>query len=237
MKKNTIALIFLLFCNKALAFDIVSDPTHMAQTIAGWGAQAADMASQLNQLKQQYQQMQQQYQSITGSRGMGTIMNNPALRSYLPDNWKGVYDSVKSGGYSGLSGTGQSVYNANKIYDSCGYMTTTDQRIACEARAVKPSQDKGFAMDAYDTANSRINQIDQLMEQINQTHDPKDIAELQARIGAEQANIQNEQTKLQLYSMVAAADEKVQAQQQREIQARTWSAKKGITVQPLTFGN
>ena len=75
------------------------------------------------------------------------------------------------------------------------------------------------------------------MYEINQTQDPKAIAELQGRIAVEQANIQNEQTKLQLYEMVAAAEEKVQAQRQREIQARTWNAKKGIAVQPLTFGD
>lgn len=234
--KRITAIIISLFCGNTFAIDIVSDPTHMAETIAGWSAQAADMKQQYDQLQQQTQQMQQQYQSITGSRGLGTIMNNPALRNYLPDDWKGVYDKVKQGGYSGLSGTAQGIYNQNKIFDSCANLTD-EQRTACEASAVKGSQDKGFALDAYDAANGRMGQIDQLMGQINQTQDPKAIAELQARMAAEQANIQNEQTKLQLYSMVAAAEEKVQAQRQREIQAKTWAAEKGITLKPLTFGN
>lgn len=198
------------------------------ETIAKWKMQYDQMISQIDQAKQQYD-------SLTGSRGLGNIMNDPALRDYLPADWQGVYDNVRNGGYNGLSGRGASVYNANKIFDSCAYMTIADQRTACEARAVKASQDKGFALDAYDAAKSRINQIDQLMGKINQTQDPKAIAELQGRIAAEQANIQNEQTKLQLYAMVAAAEEKVQAQRQREIQARTWNAKKGIAAQPLTF--
>lgn len=100
---------------------------------------------------------------------------------------------------------------------------------------MKASQDKGFALDAYDKAKSRITQIDQLMAKINDTTDPKAIAELQGRIAAEQANIQNEQTKLQLYAMVAAAEDRVQQQRQREIQAKTWAAQKGIQVQPVTF--
>ena len=184
----------------------------------------------------QIEQAREQYESMTGSRGLGTIMNNPALREYLPTDWQGVYDSVKTGGYSGLSGRGQSVYDANKIFDSCLSVTFGEQRTACEARAVKASQDKGFALDAYDKARSRINQIDQLMTEINNTSDPKSIAELQARIAAEQANIQNEQTKLQLYGMIAAAEDKVQAQRQREIQAKTWSAKNPVQLQPLSFG-
>lgn len=202
--------------------------TNQIETIAKWKMQYDQMISQIEQAKQQYE-------SLTGSRGLGNIMNNPALRDYLPADWQGVYDSVRSGGYAGLSGRGQSVYNANKIFDSCAYMTIADQRTACEARAVKASQDKGFALDAYDAAKSRITQIDQLMAKINDTQDPKAIAELQGRIAAEQANIQNEQTKLQLYAMVAAAEEKVQAQRQREIQARTWNAKKGIAVKALSF--
>lgn len=226
----------LLFCGNAFAIDIVSDPTHMAETIAGWSAQAADMKQQYDQLQQQTQQMQQQYQSLTGSRGLGSIMNNPALRNYLPDDWKGVYDSVKRGGYSGLSGTAQGIYNQNKVFDSCANLTD-DQRTACEASAVKPSQDKGFALDAYDAANSRIGQIDQLMGQINQTQDPKAIAELQARMAAEQANIQNEQTKLQLYSMVAAAEEKVQAQRRHEIDAKASARRGWIQPNAVMFNN
>lgn len=231
----------LLFFGNAFAFDIVSDPTHMAQTAAGWAAQAADMkkeygqmVEQFQELQQQTQQLQQQYQSITGSRGLGSIMNNPELRNYLPDDWKQVYDNVKSGGYSGLTGTAQSIFNQNKIFDGCANLIG-DERTACEARAVKPSQDKGLALDAYEAAQSRMTQIDDLMGQINQTQDPKAIAELQARIAAEQANIQNEHTKLQLYSMVAAAEEKVQEQRQHEINAkalarRGWLQPKAITI-------
>lgn len=192
---------------------------NQVETMAKWAAQYQQMVSQIDQAKQQYQ-------SLTGSRGLGNIMNNPALRDYLPADWQGVYDSVRSGGYSGLSGRGQSVYNANKVFDSCAYITVADQRTACEAHAVKASQDKGFALDAYDAAKSRINQIDQLMSQINATQDPKAIAELQGRIAAEQANIQNEQTKLQLYAMVAAAEDKVQAQRQHELNAKA-NARRG----------
>ncbi|RYF39872.1 MAG: P-type DNA transfer protein VirB5, partial [Cytophagaceae bacterium] len=59
--------------------------------------------------------------------------------------------------------------------------------------------------------------------------------ELQGRIAAEQAMIQNEQTKLQLYQMVAQAEDKIQQQQKRERQAKTWAAEGGIQATPLTF--
>ena len=183
------------------------------ETIAKWKMQYDQMTSQINQMKQQYE-------SLTGSRNLGQILNNAALRDYLPNDWQGVYDAVKSGGYSGLSGRAQSIYEANKAFDACMVFKLVDQRTACEAQAVKGAQDKAFALDAYDKAKSRLIQIDQLMAKINDTPDPKAIAELQGRIAAEQAMIQNEQTKLQMYQMVAAAEDRLQEQRQRELNAK-----------------
>ncbi|MBV6795326.1 P-type DNA transfer protein VirB5 [Xanthomonas euvesicatoria] len=183
------------------------------ETIAKWKMQYDQMTSQINQMKQQYE-------SLTGSRNPGQILNNAALRDYLPNDWQGVYDAVKSGGYSGLSGRALSIYEGNKAFDACAHFKVADQRTACEAQAVKGAQDKAFALDAYDKAKSRLTQIDQLMAKINDTPDPKAIAELQGRIAAEQAMIQNEQTKLQMYQMVAAAEDRLQEQRQRELNAK-----------------
>lgn len=238
MKKLTISLILaggLSLSSAAFAQIPVTDGASIAQsvvqqveTIAKWKLQYDQMMSQIDQAKQQYD-------SLTGSRGLGNVMNDPALRDYLPGDWQGVYDSVKTGGYSGLSGTGKTVYDANKIYDLCAKLLPDNERTVCEAQAVKGSQDKGFALDAYNAAKSRINQIDQLMSSINQTQDPKAIAELQGRIAAEQANIQNEQTKLQMYSMVAAAEDRLQQQRQREINAQILDKREYKTRAPVNF--
>ncbi len=79
--------------------------------------------------------MKQQYESLTGSRNLGQILNNAALRDYLPNDWQGVYDAVKSGGYSGLSGRALSIYEGNKAFDACAHFKVADQRTACEAQA------------------------------------------------------------------------------------------------------
>lgn len=192
---------------------IAKSVENQIETMAKWKMQYDQMVSQIDQMKQQYA-------AVTGARGMGELFNNPQLRDYLPQDWQGVYDSVKSGGYEGLSGRAESIYNENKVYDACTGFASAQQRTNCEARAVKGAQDKAFALDAYDAAKSRLIQIDQLMQQINQTQDPKAIAELQGRIAAEQAMIQNEQTKLQMYRMVAVAEDRLQQQRQREINAK-----------------
>lgn len=231
---------WLLLSNPAHAqipVTVTTQASDSPMTIAEFAENTARWAQQVKQMTSQIDQMKQQYESLTGSRGLGNIMNDPKLRDYLPGDWQTVYDSVKNGGYSGLSGTGKAVYDANKIYDACSHLTGAQQRTSCEAQAVKGAQDKGFALDAYNAAKSRINQIDQLMQRINQTQDPKAIAELQGRIAAEQANIQNEQTKLQLYAMVAQAEEKVQQQRQREINAQVLDKRGYKTRQPSNMLN
>ncbi|HAV1900471.1 TPA: P-type DNA transfer protein VirB5 [Enterobacter hormaechei subsp. steigerwaltii] len=209
---------------------IANSVQQQVETMAKWKMQYDQMVNQIDQMKQQYAAM-------TGARGMGDLFNNPQLRDYLPQDWQGVYDSVKSGGYAGLSGRAESIYNDNKVYDACAGFASPEQRTNCEAQAVKGSQDKAFALDAYDAAKNRLGQIDQLMGQINQTQDPKAIAELQGRISAEQAMIQNEQTKLQMYQMVAAAEDRLQQQKQREINAKVLDKRGYTSRQPANMLN
>lgn len=205
---------------------IAKSVENQIETMAKWKMQYDQMVSQIDQMKQQYA-------AVTGARGMGELFNNPQLRDYLPQDWQGVYDSVKSGGYAGLSGRAESIYNDNKAYDACAGFTSNEQRMNCEAQAVKGAQDKAFALDAYDAAKNRLSQIDLLMQQINRTQDPKAIAELQGRIAAEQAMIQNEQTKLQMYQMVAAAEDRLQEQRQREINAKVLANREYTKHQPF----
>ncbi|MFP5197131.1 P-type DNA transfer protein VirB5 [Alcaligenes faecalis] len=230
-----VAVSLVLISSPALAQIPVTDGAaiktsvqQQVETMAKWKLQYDQMVSQIDQMKQEYQ-------SITGVRGLGDVLNNPALRDYLPDDWQGVYDSVKSGGYAGLSGRAGQVYNDNKIYDTCVNHTNEQSRISCEAQAVKGAQDKAFALDAYDKAKERLGQIDALMQEINRTQDPKSIAELQGRIAAEQALIQNEQTKLQMYSMVASAEDRLQQQRQLEINARVLANREYTKHQPFNL--
>lgn len=209
----------------------VTDGASIANNIISHVEDIAKYAQQIEQLKTQVQQQKQQFAALTGSRGLGDIFQNPNLRNYLPNDWQKVYDAVQNGGYEGLSGRAKSIYDHNKIYDLCSSLTLTNQRTACEAEAVKPSQDKAFAMDAYDATDKRLDQIQQLMGKINQTKDPKAIAELQGRIAAEQAMIQNEQSRLQLYAMLSQAQDRIQQQRQHELDAKL-HARRGFSPLP-----
>ena len=200
--------------------------------------QAANMAKYLQmvqQYKQQIDQMKQQYDSLTGSRGLGTILNSPELRSYLPDNWQQAYSSINSGGYQGLSGGARAILEASNLLKACENRSSANKGF-CERQLAKAAQDKAYALQAFDTAQNRWNQIQALMGQINATTDPKAIAELQARINAEQAAIQNEQTKLQMFQMLAHVEERLIEQRQREVNARDLARRGYVKPAPVDFG-
>lgn len=194
----------------------VVDVAALANNTASQAANIAKYVQMIQQYKTQIDQMKTQYEALTGSRGLGMIAQDPKLRDYLPDGWQEVYDGVTEGGYKGLSGPAKRIIAANSSYDMCENKEPGITRNLCERAASKAAQDKAFAVEAFDSAKDRWTQIEQLMQEIDSTSDPKAIAELQARINSEQAAIQNEQTKLQMFAMIAQAEDRLIEQSQRE---------------------
>lgn len=213
-KFNTlvVATVFAFSTTGSLATGIpVVDGTAAANHVI----QFAEILNQLNTMKSQLEQQVTSYKALTGSRNFGAILNNPELRSALPSDWQQVYDNIQKGGYKGLDGTAQAIADAAKLTDKCKYLKNADSKSACEAQAVQAAQTKSHIGKALEAAQKRLNQIESLMHQINRTPDPKAIAELQARISIEQAMIQNENTRLQMYKMMAEANEKMLVEQRK----------------------
>lgn len=232
----TIAAVGGLFAGTALAQVPVTDIALNTQTTMNQVTNLAKYMQMIAQYKTQIDQLKQQYESLNGVRGLGQILDNPEFKNYLPTEWQDVYTRVQNGGYQGLTGTAQAIRDANALFDTCNAKTGADKTL-CERAASKGAQDKAFADEAFDKAKDRLTQIEGLMRQINMTQDPKAIAELQARIAAEGAAIQNEQTKMQLFALASQAEDRLIQQQRREANARTWGATGGgVTAEPLTFG-
>lgn len=214
----------------------VTDVLLNTQTQMNQATNLAKYLEMIAQYKTQIEQLKQQYEPLNGVRNLGEILNNPAFKNYLPQEWQDVYSRVQNGGYKGLTGTAALIKDANQLFDTCKTKQGTEKTL-CERAASKAAQDKAFAVEAFDKAKARLSQIEGLMRQINMTQDPKAIAELQARIAAEGAAIQNEQTKMQLFALASQAEDRLIQQQRREANARTWSATGGgVTAEPLTFG-
>ena len=170
-------------------------------------------------LMQQLNQMKSQYDALTGNRGYGNILNDPKLRSYLPDQWQAVYDQVKSGRLNGISNAAQEIAKSEGL---TGASTAGQQRYYDTLAA-----NKAMTMQAYSATLSRLNNIQSLMQQSNLTQDPAAKADLQNRWSAEYTMVQNEQTRLNLMSQLQETELRLaQEQRHREFKSNFLGADK-----------
>jgi len=183
-------------------------------------------------MTQQYDQMVQQYDSLTGSRGLGDILNNQALQGVVPANLASTYSAINSGGYSGLTSAAKSLRDATKIYNCED--RTGDAQVACQSILNSNSQNQANIQNALDLAQQRTSQIQSLQSQINGTSDPKAIAELQARIQAENTQISNDSNRIALMQATAAAQQQAAQQQQKERELK-WLSQSGDGTQGFHF--
>ena len=168
-----------------------------------------------NQIRQ-IEQLQSQVDAITGARNLGDVLNNPVLQNYIPANASQLVGNVQSNGYAGLTDAARNLRNAQMTYN-CLNLAGND-RTQCQAALAMPYQQKAFMQDAMDAARGRIAQIQSLMRQINATPDAKAVAEIQARIEAENAMLQHQQTQINLVRGLADAEARVAESRAKEAQ-------------------
>ena len=175
-----------------------------------------DDGERFEQLAQTIAQLQTTYNSLTGMRNLAAALNNPAFQNYLPPAVYLLYNDVNAQGYTGLTQRGKALRDASMLYN-CLELSGPAQT-NCQAMLAMPYQYKATINDAQDRSAQRVTQINALMEQANDTIDPKGIAEAQARIDAESALLGHEATQAQLAGMSADTDQRVRSSQQLEAQ-------------------
>lgn len=200
----------IVFSTNSHAGIPVIDSSNLAQQIqqvAAWAQQYTQMANQITQL-------QQTYTSITGSRNLGSILTNPLLSNVVPPDLLTVYGAINSGGYANISSAAKVIRDAIKIYN-CDDRTGQDKTI-CESLLNTNAQTQANQQNALSLANQRFSQIQSLQSQINLTTDPKAIAELQARLAVENANIANDANRIALMNQIAQSQQVQASQAARE---------------------
>ncbi len=170
-------------------------------------AELAQQMVMVQQLIQQVQNQEAQFQALTGNSGIGMMMNNPALRSYLPEEWQDIYSQAKSGSLTGISSTMRTIEQQEGM---TGASTTGQQRYYDTLAANKAMNEQ-----AYSAIMARFNNIQSLMQQSNMTQDPAQKADLQNRMAAEEAMVSNDQTRLQLTAQLQQTELKL-AEEQRD---------------------
>jgi type IV secretion system protein VirB5 len=233
MKKLFASLAFILsaLCSNAAHAGIpVLDVANLAQAVQ----QVLAWSQQYQQMVSQIQQMQSQYKSLTGSRNLGDILNNPMLQGVVPADVATVFNSLNQGGYAGLTSAAQGIRNATMKYN-CENMTG-DTQIACQAALNTNAQAQAYQQSALQLITQRVSQIQSLQSQINTTQDPKAIAELQARITAENTQVSNDANRIAVMQALAqsqrqAADQALREQTMKMLSPNTPTVAKTITYQ------
>ena len=78
------------------------------------------------------------------------------------------------------------------------------------------------------TADQRLQGLEQLREALSTAPNARAVLDLQARIDAEAAMIQNDQMRLQGVAIMQAADERLETQRQREAAARRYDEAQAV---------
>jgi type IV secretion system protein VirB5 len=213
---GALTLLAFLVCGTAHAQIPVTDVAELAQAVV----EVEQLVSQLEVMKQQYSTLTSsystltaQYAAITGNHSYGTILNSSSLHSYLPDSWSSVYSNIESGNLSSLASSMKTILSDEGLTSAA----TTGQQRYYNVLA----SNKSMQMAAYDANISRLNNIESLMEQANETTDESAKADLMNRMHAEEAMVQNENTRLSMMSQLQQSELKL-SEQQRENEFKSY---------------
>lgn len=173
---------------------------------------------ELTTMQAQLNQARSAYQAITGDRGMEQLLAG-TNRNYLPTDWANL-QQVEQGGsasYGSLASSVDSLLNSNAVLSGqqVASLSSTEQaELTADREHAALAQ--ALSRDALSTASARFAALQQLIGAIPTATDEKGALDLQARIEAEQAMLQNEAIKLSVLNATAQADQQAEYEQIEE---------------------
>ena len=190
----------------------VIDPAAIAKQIE----QITELRTQLETAKDQLTQLQSLHGSLNKLTNMGDIaalLSNPAVRQALPKDFGQLEAALKGQGAGALGSRAETYARENEVYARAG-----DDFYASESRRAQLANagQTSVAQQVYEAATKRMDGLDELRRQIGQSEDPKTTLDLQARIGSESAQLQNELLKMQALAMLQQAEVQTREQRSRE---------------------
>ncbi len=176
----------------------------------------AQLKSQLDALNEQIGQTRQLYGSLnklTDMADIAEVLNDPAIRKALPSDFAAIEGLLKGNG-TGVFGDSASRF----LEGNSTYRTDADDFYAQELSRLqnKNAGQMSLGEQIYDAATKRIDGIDQLRGKISTAGDAKEIADLQARLLAEQAFLQTDVLRMDGLRMVQHAQNQVDEQRKAE---------------------
>ncbi|HEX5263746.1 MAG TPA: type IV secretion system protein [Phenylobacterium sp.] len=209
----TAGLVLALSATTSHAAMIVYDPVSYAKLIE----QATTALNQLHQLETQVQQGEQLLQSLNQASHVNSLagaLAAPALRQLLPG--VDALATAARGDVSALGDIGaraQAIRTANRLYTPpSGDALGAD----LEAAGMRAARDQALGEATATGGAQRLAGLQTLQQAIDAAPNARAVLDLQTRVAAEQAMIANDQMRLQGLAMAQAAEDRVQAQRDRE---------------------
>ncbi|HEY1889148.1 MAG TPA: type IV secretion system protein [Steroidobacteraceae bacterium] len=161
---------------------------------------------------------QTELHSMTGDRGMEQLLTG-VNRNYLPTDWgqlMAVLNNTNSA-YTALSTAMQRAVTEDTVLTMQQFATLSpDAQKQLVAGRETTALLQAVSRQALANASSRFADIQQLINTIGTASDQKGILDLNARVGAEQAMLENEQTKLVVLVATAEAQRWADEEQDSE---------------------
>ncbi len=198
---------------------IVHDPTSFAQMVKN----AKNAIDQLNELKAQVQQGQELFDSLNDASDVNAIaarLGMPELRDLLPDI--DLYQAALSGDLAALGELGEradEIRARNRLYTPpAGELgaAETYYRDALESSGARAARDYATGERVAEIADQRLEGLEELRSALDTAPNARAVMDLNARIAAEQAMIQNDQMRLQGIAMLQEAEDRLQRQRDLE---------------------
>lgn len=182
------------------------------------------MVDQFNKLQQQFQQMQTMTQKLDGGRGLGSILQNPAIANALPPEMRDAAQLLANP--SGLSSNPAAISN---VLASFG-ITQTGIINAAQGNADALTR----AQAILTATQQRQTQLQSLGLRVDGAVDAKESLDLLNRNTLESANIQNQT--MQTMAALEAAKQQLELARRAETQRLGEEVSRGGRTAAPTFG-
>lgn len=214
----------LLAAGAALVLAL-SGPAHAQMAVfdsANYAKLLQETQTALNQLQQLERQVQQGEQLLTSLNqisnvnGLATVLEQPALRSFLPDANLYASASAGQGNLTKLGVIGQAaqvIRTANQIFTAPAGSAAGANLMATGNQA---ALNLATGQAIVQAGATRLTGLQQLEAGLNTADNARAVLDLQARAQMEQAMIANDQMRIQGLAMTQAAQAQVQTQRNQE---------------------
>ena len=213
------AALVVLAAPAAQAQQIVHDPRALAQMIQD----ARTTLDQLKALQAQVEQGQRLFDSLNDLSDVNALAGElglPTVRNPLPD-----MRSLRAAADGDLSALGDLADRADAIRrDTRLYTPPTGDlnpaeayyRDSLERAGARTARDLALGEAVSDAADRRLEGLETLRSALDTAPNARAVMDLEARLAAEQALIQNEQVRLQGLALTQAAEARLEEQRAKE---------------------